>query len=82
MEKNDYFFLPPDLLTCVNADAAADFSALVDLGSARTFPAAEAAFGPVLSFLLLNAITSLRSAARHSSVIRNRPARAILFCRA
>lgn len=44
--------------TCDNALAAAAFSDLVDLGLARTFPAALAAFGPVV--LLAMTLTSFR----------------------
>ena len=54
------YFLPCFLSrACVNADAAADFSAEVDLGSRRTFDAKLATRGVVRSFLAMIASIEL-----------------------
>jgi hypothetical protein len=46
-----FFFLSG---ACVRADAAALFAAFEDLGLRNTFPAADAAFLPVRSFLAID----------------------------
>jgi hypothetical protein len=48
---NDYRFFEPLLGACVNADAATDFTFLGVFGFESSFPAFEATFFEVLSFL-------------------------------
>lgn len=55
-------------LTCVSADAAADFSAALDLGSRSTADAADAAFFPVVSFRAIS-ITYLSSYPHSSTAL-------------